>query len=72
MSSIPGSVVYKSQVHSAYDCLGSFEVLWVHMANDTKIVLKNSDLAATIFNSIYLHLLKLAIGTEFRMDQLLY
>ena len=32
VSSIPGSVGYISHVHWAYDYLGPFAVLWVHMA----------------------------------------
>ena len=32
VSSIPGSVGYISHVHGAYDYLGPFGVLWVHMA----------------------------------------
>ena len=32
VSSIPGSVEYIFHVHWAYDYLGPFGVLWVHMA----------------------------------------
>ena len=40
MSSIPRSVGYIFHVHRAYDYLGSFGVLWVHMAMTQKLCLK--------------------------------
>ena len=44
MTSIPGSVGYISHVHEAYDYLGPFGVLWVHMAAGLtqKLCLKKS------------------------------
>ena len=41
VSSIPGSVGYISHVHWAYDYLGPFGVLWVHMAWHKNCVKKN-------------------------------
>ena len=42
VSSIPGSVGYISHVHWAYDYIGLFWVLWVHMAWHKNCV-KNAD-----------------------------
>ena len=52
MSSIPGSVGYISHVHWAYDYLGPFEVLWVHMARHKNCVKKNNKKNKGAFESI--------------------
>ena len=58
VSSIPGSVGYISHVHWAYDYLGPFGVLWVHMAWHKNCVKKTWRIIFP-FESRFFYLLKM-------------